>query len=155
MTQRHQLESVEEEKDAITEGLSVLKENNSDNVNLLEQAEALAAALEPSESLDVFEIMEENLPPFEPYVIPKAEEIRTYGSWENYQEAYRAYAEENCIDLTFDPFLTSLSQKQYAELKKEIDDGTSAKRRHLLDCTLVDLGKRSGGVEDLRNVINA
>lgn len=127
-TQYAQLNSLEEERDDILRGIDTIDKNNKESSMLLDEAEALVDSLlsniEGKETFVLDEIVAdlEDTEKTQKVAIKKTASIRTNNNWNDYLEEYRNYAKQNSINLTFDPFVTSLSQGEYQKLKNEIND---------------------------------
>ncbi|GFP76641.1 hypothetical protein [Clostridium fungisolvens] len=127
-TQFYQLNSLEEERDDILSGIDAINQNNQESSLLLEEAEEIVdSLLSNMESLESFVLDEivvnlEDVEETEKVTIKKTASIRTNNNWQDYLEEYSNYAKQNSMDLTFDPFVTSLSQREYEKLKNEIND---------------------------------
>lgn len=133
--QKNQLNSVEEEKDAIEDGLDYLQQINKETKDLAYESEKLldelvsvlnGHMLEP-DAIEMLNVpIEGELKPKQ-FNIKKTETIRTNNEWEKYAANFSTYAQRYGIDITNDPFSVLLSQREYEELYKEINDDFAKK----------------------------
>ena len=143
--QHAQLDSLNAELGDISKSVDTLDKNNSQNAQLAAQADLLLhdylAALDQSgtvskEDLSLLEQPTAPVPQGKAPLIRRTQTISTGNSWEAYLQSARDYAEQQGIDLHLDPFSTSLSQRQYEELSREINDEFSQKTSI---CNKIDL----------------
>ena len=136
--QGHQLSLVESEKDAISDGIDYLNDNISDTKRLSQEATEVVDELLSSADIDD-NILQQLLNGLsddinngvtnntESYAIPKTESILTGNEWDKYMDSVSQYAEAHAIDTSDDPFVTMLSQREYEELDKAINDDFAKK----------------------------
>ena len=123
--QHLQLDSLEHEKNDIQAGIDILNRNNTENSQLLDEAEALADKLlsnDGNKSAKHVDVEMDNVEDVNTINIKRTETIRTHNTWENYLSEYLSFAKVHSIITGFDPFTISLSQREYRKLKDEIDN---------------------------------
>lgn len=126
--QHLQLDSLEKERDDIQKGINIIQKNNIESSQLLDEADTLVDALLKDKAVynqinaDVDDV--EEIPKIN---IKKTEIIRTNNNWNDYLDEYKVFAKTHAINTEFDPFMISLSQREYKKMKDEID-GEFAKR---------------------------
>ena len=128
--QKVQLDTAERLKNDIEDGMNRLEKIDSETRGLAEEAEKLLTEFMSmqencSKEFDIGEMLNqpiENEVNLKPFSIKKAETIRTCNKWEQYMKNISEYALGYDIDTTYDPFSTLLSQREYEDLKREIND---------------------------------
>lgn len=138
-----QLDSLRSERDEINEGIGILEKNNEELKSLDEEADALINKLltgldeNSTERVDFKNFVSEDKPQkrsHTSYVINKTEEILTSNSWSSYVTIYNDYAQKHGLQLNIDPYLTSLSSREYEELNDEIN-GEFARKTSIINKT--------------------
>lgn len=135
VVQGAQLRAAEEMSFAMEDGVDMLESINAETAVLGSEAEQLVEQfLLALESDGCVEELEGILQPTETdqntannFVIPKVNSVEASNDWEVYKRSFQAYAEEYAVDLSKDPFSTLLSQQEYIELQKEINDDFAEK----------------------------
>lgn len=135
--QRVQLDELEAEKEAVSDGLDYIDEVHRETGELAKEVSRLTddlfASLEKNSDLSVFEnilsdaekkIEDTNVKTDR---IKRTKTIQVGSNWESYLKEYRAFAQEYGISFKNDPFLDALSQKEYEQLQKEINDDFAKK----------------------------
>ena len=123
--QHVQLESLESERDDISNGINILNQNNHVNSLLLDEAEKIVdSLLDKNEEYELDRLIPnmEHIENSEKSNIKRGETIRTGNNWDDYYQETKKYAQEHSIDLSIDPFVTSLGQGEYQRLDNEINN---------------------------------
>lgn len=143
VAQNSQLDSLRSERDEINDGIGIIEKNNEELKGLDEEADALIDKLliglneDSVGKIDFKSIVSEDKLQGKnniPYVINKTEKIITNNSWSSYVTTYNNYAQKHGLQLDIDPYLTSLSPKEYEELNDEIN-GEFARRTSIINKT--------------------
>lgn len=133
--QKAQLNSIEAEKDAIEDGTEKLHQMNDITKTLRNESEGLMDELfsmmeNGSVDQNIVELLSEPIvvePKESNHKINKVKSVRTENEWEHYKNNFYAYAKEQSLNTEVDPFNTLLSQREYEELQKEINDDFAKK----------------------------
>lgn len=130
MVQNSLLNDLKDERDKINEGIDIIENNNSEIRNLYKDAESLVddflSEIEGGggsdiEFSDIFTEADNNSLIQVPYIINKTETVLTHNSWSFYIDTYNEYAKKKNLSLNLDPYLTSLSLREYKELNDEVN----------------------------------
>lgn len=130
VVQNSQLNSLIDEKDEISEGINILKNNNNEIKSLHSEAEDLidnllsgldSNGIRGTDMQELLEGVDEEVSDCCSYTINKTETIATNNSWSSYVDTYNEYAKRKGLQLNLDPYLVSLSEREYKELDDELN----------------------------------
>lgn len=142
--QKVQLDDVRNEVDEISDKVDALEAENKKNKQLADEAELLLdkylAAVSASgaafqENISLPEPTSFHIAERAPF-IKHTQTVPTGKDWQEYTQSVRSYANTHGLDLSLDPFSSSLSQREYDELSREINDEFSRKTSI---CNKIDL----------------
>lgn len=136
--QNHQLRSLEQERDEISDVLLGLEKSNAANKREISEIDALLEDIDAFSDDELTGLYAEINKPVKTDLssseIHRTKAISTQNDWGKYIRNVKDYASSNDVDTALDPFSTMLGQGEYEKLNSEIND-EFAKKTSIVNST--------------------